>query len=186
MLALHSARGSAPAFTRLTHTDEGPQIALHGETVALPGVPPATRHSPSSEPSLSLAVFRLWRRSLRADHVRRHMQLEATNVLTAGGVRRTTQEGGKVPDVSSVTLLRFLLKRRAVMSSVMRWRDGLVHGRRADVALANASARIPPRREPERAVSAHLHSAIVVEEGTPILSCDFLSQSTSGAPRTNS
>ena len=27
------------------------------------------------------------------------MQLEAANVLTGGGVRRTTQEGGKVPDV---------------------------------------------------------------------------------------
>jgi hypothetical protein len=60
------------------------------------------------------------------------MQLEAANVLTGGGVRLTTPEGGKVLDVPNVILLRFLFEaaRRHVLDHALaQWAVGLVEHR---------------------------------------------------------
>jgi hypothetical protein len=48
------------------------------------------------------------------------MQLKAAKIIARGRVRRPAEEGREGSDVPDVCLLTFSLKRRAVVSSIMR------------------------------------------------------------------
>jgi hypothetical protein len=63
------------------------------------------------------------------------VQLEAADVIGAGGVRRALQERGEPPAAVDVASLRRGPSWRAFMSSVMLWRNGLIER----VVMADAS-----------------------------------------------
>ena len=52
------------------------------------------------------------------------MQLKASNILGCRGIRRTLEEGGELPHMPNLVFLPLSLKRRAVLSSIVRWADG--------------------------------------------------------------
>jgi hypothetical protein len=54
------------------------------------------------------------------------MQLKAAKIITRRRIWRSAKEGREGPDVPDVGLLHFLAVRRAVMSSVIRCRRGLM------------------------------------------------------------
>ena len=56
----------------------------------------------------------------------RHVQLIETKILAGGGIGRAAEESREVLDVANVVRLDLLRECRAVMSSIMRWRNGLM------------------------------------------------------------
>ena len=54
------------------------------------------------------------------------MPLEAAQVLELGSFRRPAEEGREGPDVPDVAACVFSVKRRIVMSAILRQRSGLM------------------------------------------------------------
>ena len=52
------------------------------------------------------------------------MQLKASNILGRRGIRRTLEESGELAHMPNLVFLPLSLKRRAVLSSIVRWADG--------------------------------------------------------------
>ena len=56
----------------------------------------------------------------------RHMQLKAAKVLVRRRIWRPAEEGREASYIPDVVLLGLLIEMARVMSSIMRWRNGLM------------------------------------------------------------
>lgn len=82
------------------------------------------------------------------------MRLKASNIFGRRGIRRTVEEGGELAHMPNAIFFPLCLKRRAVLSSIMRWADGNDPVRRPrDAPPARAAGGYDP--PPSRPRSQH-------------------------------